>query len=140
MHLPTNAADVVAVGVRRQLSNSALTPRIELAWWDATGYRHVGEVLAAMTPPLADGGVDAMLLDFGVSSMQIDSADRGFSFLADGPVDMRMDPQAALRAEEVRVSFNSFSLLPSYRLADVMRTQPSPFCIGMRAVQMRKLF
>jgi 16S rRNA C1402 N4-methylase RsmH len=95
--------------VRREPFSSVPTPRIKLGLCDTTGDRHVGEVLAAMTPPLADCGVDAMLLDFGVSSMQIDSADRGFSFLADGPVDMRMDPQAALRAEEVRVSFSSFS-------------------------------
>jgi 16S rRNA (cytosine1402-N4)-methyltransferase len=47
------------------------------------------------------GVVDGLLLDFGVSSMQLDTADRGFSFLRDGPLDMRMDTKQGLSALEV---------------------------------------
>ncbi len=45
--------------------------------------------------------VDGILLDLGVSSMQFDRAEKGFSFMRDGPLDMRMDPQAPLTAAEI---------------------------------------
>ncbi len=46
-------------------------------------------------------GVDGILADFGTSSMHLDQAHRGFSFQADGPLDMRMNTHGALTAEQV---------------------------------------
>ncbi|MEJ5237652.1 MAG: 16S rRNA (cytosine(1402)-N(4))-methyltransferase RsmH [Limisphaera sp.] len=50
---------------------------------------------------LAPESCDGVLLDLGVSSLQLETPDRGFSFQADGPLDMRMDPAQRLTAADL---------------------------------------
>ena len=54
--------------------------------------------------------VDGILLDFGVSSMQLDKPERGFSFLNDGPLDMRFSPNTALSAADLVNTFSEEDL------------------------------
>lgn len=56
-------------------------------------------------------GIDAILFDLGVSSVQIDTLARGFSFKGDGPLDMRMDPgKQTITAAEIINTFNEADL------------------------------
>ncbi len=78
---------------------------------DARVAIHRGSFAELAHWPAAADGLDGVLLDLGVSSPQLDVAERGFSFGKDGPLDMRMDPdggesaaQWLARAEEAEIA------------------------------------
>jgi 16S rRNA (cytosine1402-N4)-methyltransferase len=61
----------------------------------------IGEAFSKVAEHVAPGSLDGLLADFGVSSMQLDEPERGFSFQADGPLDMRQDTRQSLTAAQV---------------------------------------
>ena len=69
-------------------------PRFEI---EQGAFTMLSEVVAQRQ---LQGRVNGLLLDLGVSSPQLDDASRGFSFSADGPLDMRMDPSSGSSASE----------------------------------------
>lgn len=79
-------------------------PRLELL---RGNFGDLDDLLVSVAVP----GIDAILFDLGVSSVQIDTPSRGFSFKEDGPLDMRMDPgNQTLDAAEIVNTYNAADL------------------------------
>jgi 16S rRNA (cytosine1402-N4)-methyltransferase len=114
--LEASAPDGRVIGLDRDPDALALA-RQRLAW---AGERLLAvpasfEELGAVAGRLGIDAVDGVLYDLGVSSLQLDEAGRGFSYRADAPLDMRMDPTAGITAAEVLATY------PRAELARILR-------------------
>ncbi|MGA8089673.1 MAG: 16S rRNA (cytosine(1402)-N(4))-methyltransferase RsmH [Terracidiphilus sp.] len=61
----------------------------------------IGDAFSSIGDHVGPASLDGILADFGVSSLQLDEARRGFSFMADGPLDMRQDTRSGPTAAQV---------------------------------------
>ena len=96
-------------------SRSESSSAVERPWvgdWPVITLLH--RSFAELANDQRPGTIDGLLADIGVSSLQLDDAARGFSFQAEGPLDMRMDPHSERTAEQV------VNHLDERQLADVI--------------------
>src|SRR5438477_3535568 len=95
-----------------------------------TNFRHLQKVL----DELGIGTIGGALLDLGVSSRQLENAERGFSLARNGPLDMRMDPRNELTAATV---INEYSAEQLTRLFRELGEEPAARRIASLIVKMR---
>ncbi|WP_390176221.1 16S rRNA (cytosine(1402)-N(4))-methyltransferase RsmH [Mycobacterium asiaticum] len=95
------------------ISRNRLAPFGDRVTLVHTRYDGISTAIAESGFPTTES-VDAVLFDLGVSSMQLDRAERGFAYAKDAPLDMRMDPSAPLTAADI---VNTY---PEAELADIL--------------------
>lgn len=94
-------------------------------------FRHADKIL----DELGIAAIGGALLDLGVSSRQLENAERGFSMMRNGPLDMRMDPRNALTAAEVVNNYSEEQLTHLFR---DLGEEPASRRIAALIVKMRK--
>ena len=97
--------DPDALGVTR----ARLAPFADRVTLVHTRYDGIAEALAE-SGYAAEDSADGVLFDLGVSSMQLDRAERGFAYARDAPLDMRMDPESQLTAADVVNTYDQSAL------------------------------
>ena len=96
-------------------------------------FRHAARVL----DELGIRTIGGVLLDLGISSRQLENAERGFSLVRNGPLDMRMDPRTELTAATI---VNEYSAEQLTRLFRELGEEPAARRIASLIVKMRKRF
>lgn len=92
-----------------QIAGARLAPFADRVTLVHTRYDGIADALTESGYD-ATGSVDAVLFDLGVSSMQLDQAERGFAYAQDAPLDMRMDPEAPLTAADIVNTYDEAAL------------------------------
>jgi 16S rRNA (cytosine1402-N4)-methyltransferase len=101
-----DAANCKVIGIDRDQTAIALGANlVEAAGGRLTLVEDRFSNLASVAQDCGHAQVDGIVLDVGVSSMQLDQAERGFSFRNDGPLDMRMSGEGASAADVVNAAF-----------------------------------
>jgi 16S rRNA (cytosine1402-N4)-methyltransferase len=130
-----------------RLSGERLAPFGDRATLVHAVYDELPEVLDRLGIPRAHG-VQGVLFDLGVSSMQLDEADRGFAYAQDAPLDMRMDQTTGISAAEVLNTYAPGELVRILRAygeekqakrivsAVVREREKEPFSNSARLVQL----
>ncbi len=148
----TRFPEVRLIGLDRdkealRLSGERLAPFGERATLVHAVYDELPEVLDRLGIPRVHG-VQGVLFDLGVSSMQLDEADRGFAYAQDAPLDMRMDQSTGISAAEVLNTYPPGELVRILRAygeekqakrivsAVVRERQREPFTNSARLVQL----
>ena len=140
-----------AVGIDRDTEALALAGERLAAYGDRfTGVHAVYDELPSVLDDLGLATVDAVLFDLGVSSLQLDEAERGFAYRHDAPLDMRMDQSAGITAAEVLNTYDAADLERILReygeerfarrvaAAIVRERQQEPFTTSARLVELLK--
>jgi 16S rRNA (cytosine1402-N4)-methyltransferase len=95
---------ILATGAKVVAFDRDPTVRRFAAGFPEDRFRLVEARFSEMDAVLGEGHADGVALDLGVSSMQLDQAERGFSFMHDGPLDMRMGDQGPTAADLVNTA------------------------------------
>jgi len=145
----TRFDDLHVIGIDRDPDALARAKARLAAFGDRVTYAHaVYDEIADVVRDAGFSTVSAVLFDLGVSSMQLDVADRGFAYAQDAPLDMRMNPEDDLTAADVLNTYTSRDLsrlLREYgeekfakRIADnvVAERAKEPFTTSARLVDL----